>query len=151
LRCLREFLRVLFANHSAVDAASTEQLAPPGPLFGHRPSTTLKPPSDRIAFCSGSYYHAVVETISVKLPPAMRRKLAAEASRRNVAQSVIVRESIERALANSSNSKEPASCAEVAGDLIGALRSGRKDSATNKALLEKAMMQSDRRGSKRRR
>jgi predicted DNA-binding protein len=105
----------------------------------------------RIAICSVSYYHALVETISVKLPPAVRRKLAAEASRRNVAQSVIVRESIERALANSMNSKEPASCAEVARDLIGAIRSGRRDSATNKALLEKAMMQSDRRGSKRRR
>lgn len=91
-----------------------------------------------------------METISVKLPPAVRRKLAAEASRRNVAQSVIVRESIERALADSRKSEEPGSCAEIAGDLIGVIRSGRNDSATNKGLLEKAMMESVRRGSKRR-
>jgi len=92
-----------------------------------------------------------MEPISVKLPPAVRRKLAAEASRRNVAQSIIVRESIERALADSRNGKEPASCADLAGELIGVIRSGKKDSATNKALLEGAMIQSDRRGSKRRR
>ncbi len=92
-----------------------------------------------------------METISVKLPAAVRRKLAVEANRRNVAQSVIVRESIERALARSRNRDEPVSCAEIAGELIGAMRSGREDSATSKELLEEAMLQSKRRGSKRRR
>lgn len=92
-----------------------------------------------------------METISVKLPAAVRRKLVQEARRRNVAQSVIVRESIERALEGSGNDDEPASCADLVGDLIGTMRSGNRNSATDKTLLEEAMMQSSSRGSKRHR
>ena len=91
-----------------------------------------------------------MDAISIKLPAAVRRRLAAEARRRNVTQSVIVRESIEQALAESPEVGQPESCAELVTDLIGSLRSGRNDLATNKALLENVMQQSDRRGSKRR-
>jgi len=92
-----------------------------------------------------------MDAISVKLPPAVRRKLAAEASRRNVTQSVIVRESIERALAELPGTGEPASCADLVEDLAGSLRSGRNDLATNKALLERTILDGARRGAKRRR
>ena len=34
----------------------------------------------------------------------------------------------------------PPSCAELAGDLVGAFRSGRKDLATNKKLLREATL-----------
>jgi hypothetical protein len=92
-----------------------------------------------------------METISVKLPAAVRRKLVREARRRNVAQSVIVRESIERALAGSGDDDEPANCADLVADLVGTMRSGNRHSATDKTLLEEAMTQSGLRGSKRRR
>ena len=92
-----------------------------------------------------------MDTISVKLPAEMRRKLAAEANRRNVTQSVIVRESIERALADLPTQGRPTSCADLVEDLVGSLRSGRNDLATNKNLLERAIFEGTGRGAKRRR
>lgn len=37
------------------------------------------------------------------------------------------------------------SCTDLAGDLVGAVRSGRTDLATNRRLLEEAMLQDARR------
>ena len=91
-----------------------------------------------------------MELISVKLPPALRAKIAAEAQRRNVSQSTVVRESLERAL-RGSNSPSEASCADLAGDLVGSIRSGRGDLSTNKKLLDDAIASNGRRGRKRRR
>lgn len=91
-----------------------------------------------------------MELISVKLPPALRAKIAAEAQRRNVSQSTIVRESLERALARPASRSE-ASCADLAGNLVGSVRSGRGDLSTNKKLLADAIASNGRRGRKRRR
>lgn len=91
-----------------------------------------------------------MEGISIKLPAALRRKLAAEAKRRNMTQSAIVRESIEYVLKESAGRRRPQSCIELVRDLVGSVRSGRSDLATNRALLESAMLDSDRRASKRR-
>lgn len=82
-----------------------------------------------------------MEGISIKLPATLRRKLAQEAKRRNVAQSTIVRESLERALASSSDEGSTGSCAELVQDLVGCLSSGRSDLGSNKALLEAAMLE----------
>ena len=71
---------------------------------------------------------------TLKLPPTLLAKVAAEAKRRNVSQSTIVRESLERALADSAGRDEP-SCADLAGALVGSFRSGRRDLSTNKRWL----------------
>ena len=105
---------------------------------------------DGIANCNKWYYHPDMELISVKLPPALRAKVAAEAQRRNVSQSTIVRESLERALTGPSSRGE-ASCADLAGNLVGAFRSGRRDLSTNKKLLADAIASNGRRGRKRHR
>jgi hypothetical protein len=91
-----------------------------------------------------------MEFISVKLPPALWAKVAAEAQRRNVSQSTIVRESLERALTGPS-SRGKASCADLAGNLVGGFRSGRRDLSTNKKLLADAIASNGRRGRKRHR
>jgi predicted transcriptional regulator len=91
-----------------------------------------------------------MELISVKLPPALRAKVAAEARRRNVSQSTIVRESLERSLEGSTIRSE-ASCADLAGNLAGSFRSGRHDLSTNKKLLADAIVTEARRGRKRHR
>jgi len=108
--------------------------------------------ASRISIAKGNkwYYHRDMELISVKLPPALRAKVAAEAERRNVSQSTIVRESLERALTGPASRGE-ASCADLAGSLVGAFRSGRRDLSTNKKLLADAMVTNARRGRKRRR
>ena len=103
-----------------------------------------------IANRNEGYYHRDMELISVKLPPALRAKVAAEAQRRNVSQSTIVRESLERALAGSASRGE-ASCADLAGGLVGSVRSGRGDLSTNKKLLADAIASNGRHGRKRHR
>ncbi len=91
-----------------------------------------------------------MELISVKLPPALRAKVAAEAQRRNVSRSTSVRESLERALKGPAGGGE-ASCADLAGSLVGAFHSGRRDLSTNKKLLADTIVSNARRGRKRRR
>ena len=78
--------------------------------------------------------------LTVKLPVELLATLTSEARRRNVTRSSLVREIIENALVRDSDAVPP-SCAGLAGDLIGAVRSGRFDLATNRCLLEEAVAQ----------
>ncbi len=77
--------------------------------------------------------------ISVKLPAELHAALSREARRRNISRSTLVREVIEQAYGAPGTA--PPSCAELAGNLVGAVRSGRTDLATNRQLLEEAMLQ----------
>jgi hypothetical protein len=103
-----------------------------------------------IALICRSYYHYGVELMSLKLPSGLRAKVAAEARRRNVSQSTIIRESLERSLATSTARAE-VSCADLAGNLAGSFRSGRRDLSANKELLTDAIIKNARRGRKRHR
>ena len=78
--------------------------------------------------------------LSVKLPAELHAMLSKEARRRSVSRSSLVRELIANALRDRSDAS-PRSCADLAGDLIGAVRSGRSDLATNKSLLDEAVVQ----------
>ncbi len=108
----------------------------------------VKPTQNGIAHCDNSYYHPAMEGISIKLPIDLRRRLALEAKRRNLTQSAIVRECIERALINKSEQRRPANCAELVRDLTGSVSSGRQDLGSNKALLEEAIVGREHRDSK---
>ncbi len=79
-----------------------------------------------------------MDTISVKLPAALRARLALEARRRNVTQSAIVRESLEQLLFTDTERRGELTCADLAGDLVGSLR-GPRDLSTNKRYLEEAI------------
>lgn len=92
-----------------------------------------------------------MEVISIKLPEELRAKVAREARRRNVSQSTIVRESLERALAGKRNGRDELSCADLAGALVGSIHSRRTDLSTNKRLLAAAITAKSRRGRQRRR
>ena len=48
-----------------------------------------------------------------------------------------------------SDGREDRSCADVAGGLVGSVRSGRRDLSTNKKLLAQAVVSNARRGRKR--
>ena len=80
-----------------------------------------------------------MNALSVKLPHDLHALLAGEARRRNVTRSALVRDILAEALARDAEGQLP-SCAELAGDLVGAFRSGRSDLATNKELLGEAML-----------
>ena len=91
-----------------------------------------------------------MELMSVKIPQELRAKVAQEAQRRNVSLSTIVRESLEIVLASPA-SRRQANCVDLAGNLVGPVRSGRRDLSTNKKLLEDSVVGNGRRGSKRHR
>ena len=93
----------------------------------------------RIANCSNSYYASIISTFSLKLPDDMYAALAAEAKRRNITRSALVREMIDQALEYDACAAPP-NCAQLAGDLVGGFRSGRRDLATDETLLEEAMI-----------
>ncbi len=79
-----------------------------------------------------------MNALSVKLPAKMHAALADEARRRNVTRSALVRHIIGEALDSDPGAASP-SCIQLAGDLIGSFRSGRRDLATNKRLLDEAV------------
>lgn len=80
-----------------------------------------------------------MNTISVKLPGALRERLAAEAKRRNVTQSTIVRESLEHVLHADTAERGELTCADLAGELVGSVR-GPRDLSTNKRYLQDAIL-----------
>lgn len=99
--------------------------------------------------------------LTLDLPPEMRARLSEEAERRNVTESAFVHAVVEKALAAAEESvadqarstaepREPGeyrprssartSCLELAGDLIGCVRSGSPDLAKNPRYLEEAIV-----------
>ena len=80
-----------------------------------------------------------MNALSVKLPAELHAVLSKEARRRNVSRSTLVRELIENSLGAGAVVTSP-SCADLAGDLVGAVRSGRSDLATNLRLLDEAVI-----------
>ena len=79
-----------------------------------------------------------MNALSVKLPTDLYVALSREARRRNVTRSTLVRELIEQAIGRNPDA-DPPSCADLAGDLVGVVRSGRTDLATNPRLLDEAV------------
>lgn len=77
--------------------------------------------------------------LSVKLPRELHAALVDQARRRNVTRSALVRDILADALDRGCRPRQP-SFAELAGDLVGSFRSGRDDLATDKRLLEEAML-----------
>ena len=88
--------------------------------------------------------------LSVKLPPELHATLTSEAKRRNVTRSSLVRKIIENALVRDPDAALP-SCAGLAGDRVGTIRSGRSDLATNRRLLDEAVARDARRATAERR
>jgi hypothetical protein len=70
-----------------------------------------------------------MKTVSLKLPDDLHAKLAELSRKRSAAKSEVIRAALEAYFAAARNGAEP-SCADLAGDLIGAV-AGPKDLATN--------------------
>ena len=76
--------------------------------------------------------------LTVKLPAELHATLTNEARRRNVTRSSFVRQIIENALIGEADAPSP-NCLGLTGDLVGAVRSGHTDLATNRRLLDEAV------------
>ena len=79
----------------------------------------------------------LVRAVSVKLPAELYAALSKEVPCRKVSPWSLVRQVIAHALRDREGAPPP-SCADFAGDLIGAVDSGRSDVATNPRLLDEA-------------
>src|SRR5207302_7677592 len=79
-----------------------------------------------------------MELLSFKLPVALRRRLAAEARRRGVSQASVIRASLESALLG--RPAGVATCADLAGKLVGSVRGGPRDASTSKRYLDEAIL-----------
>ena len=86
-----------------------------------------------------------MNVLTVKLPGELHSTLTSEARRRNVIRSALVREIIESALVRDTDAAA-LSCTELAGALVGSVRSGCSDLATNRRLLDEAVARDARRG-----
>ena len=86
-----------------------------------------------------------MRTLSVKLPAGLHAGLSGEARRRNVPRSTLAREFIAAGLSGS-GAESPSNCADLAGSLVGAFRSGRSDLSTDPELLAEAVVADARRG-----
>jgi Ribbon-helix-helix protein, copG family len=87
-----------------------------------------------IAHENGGYYSKDMQTISLKLPDDLLVQLEQEAKARRVTKSLLVRESLEKALRG-----QPlaiASCYDLARDLAGAVKRLPRDLADNPKYME---------------
>lgn len=75
-----------------------------------------------------------MQTISLKLPEDLLADLKREAKARRVSKSVLVRESVEKALRRPS--RRGASCYDLARDLAGTVKGLPRDLATNPKYLQ---------------
>ena len=93
-----------------------------------------------MATCEWPTYHPPMNILTVELPGELHAALTNEAQRRNVTRPSLVREVLENAL-DRGTSTAPRSCADLAGDLVGAVRSVRSDLGTSRGLLAEAVAQ----------
>jgi len=88
-----------------------------------------------IARQSGVYYAVTMQTISLKLPDHLLAQLEKEAKARRVTKSLLIRESLEKALATQSRTGAP-SCFDLARDLAGSVKGLPEDLAQNSKYME---------------
>ena len=77
-------------------------------------------------------------TISLKLPEPLLQEVEAEARRRGLSKSALVRESLEISLRRQ-RAKKRVSCLDLIGDLVGKFK-GPPDLSTNPKYLEEAVL-----------
>lgn len=81
-----------------------------------------------------------VSTLTVRVSPELGARLVAEASRRHVTKSDLVRLLLEDGLTERQGDAPPVSCADLMGDLIGCVDSGIPDLTTNPKYIEEAIV-----------
>lgn len=88
-----------------------------------------------IAHQIGTYYAICMQTISLKLPDDLLAQLEHEAKTRRVTKSLLVRESLEKALRKPPRAGA-VSCYDLAHDLAGTVKGLPKDLAENPKYME---------------
>jgi hypothetical protein len=82
------------------------------------------------------YYGNIMTTLTVKIPAALERSIAIAARRERVTKSELVRRAMAKYVAQNGESHEFQSAVDLAGDLIGSVRGGPVDLATNAKYMD---------------
>jgi len=88
-----------------------------------------------IASCNILYYPAAMVTVTVKLPPTLNARLTAEARKKRISKSALIRESLNDRFANG-KTRRRITVGELAGHLMGKAKGGPHDLSTNKKHME---------------
>jgi Ribbon-helix-helix protein, copG family len=91
-------------------------------------------PGVGIAHQNVRYYHTIMHSISLKLSDDLLSQLAKEAKARGVTKSLLVRESLEKALRQ--RSPGAPSCYDLARDLAGSLKGLPRDLADHPKYMK---------------
>jgi hypothetical protein len=86
-----------------------------------------------------------MHTISLKFSPQLEHLVEAEAKRRQISKSAVIRTCVEEVLLKGPSSKRQITCADLMNDLIGS-QIGPPDASTNKRYLKKAILKDFQRG-----
>ena len=84
--------------------------------------------------------------LNVRVSSELEARLVAEASRRHITKSDLVRLLLEVNLGDRDDNAPPVSCADLVRDLIGCVDSGLPDLATNPKYLEETIVEDYERG-----
>ncbi len=82
------------------------------------------------------YYWPNVNTLTVKIPEALERSIALVARRERITKSELVRRAMAKYVAQSDDAKAFQSALDLAGSLIGSVRDGPADLASNPAYMD---------------
>jgi Arc/MetJ-type ribon-helix-helix transcriptional regulator len=77
-----------------------------------------------------------VNTLTVKIPEALERSIALVARRERITKSELVRRAMAKYVAQSDDAKAFQSALDLAGSLIGSVRDGPADLASNPAYMD---------------
>ncbi|MGO9991829.1 MAG: CopG family transcriptional regulator [Steroidobacteraceae bacterium] len=82
------------------------------------------------------YYETIMTTLTVKIPEALARSIAMAARRERVTKSELVRRAMAKYVAQIGEDHKFQSALDLAGGLIGSVRGGPVDLATNEKYMD---------------
>lgn len=82
------------------------------------------------------YYESIMTTLTVKVPEALERSIAIAARRERVTKSELIRRAMAKYVAQLGEGHEFQSALDAAGSLIGSVRGGPVDLATNPKYMD---------------
>jgi hypothetical protein len=91
---------------------------------------------DMVLSTATGYYENVMTTLTVKIPEALERSIAIAARRERVTKSELVRRAMAKYIAQTGEDRTFQSAIDLAGDLIGSVRGGPVDLATNAKYMD---------------
>jgi hypothetical protein len=89
-----------------------------------------------VLFIAIRYYEKVMTTLTVKIPEALERGITIAARRERVTKSELVRRAMAKYIAQTGEDQKFQSALDLAGDLIGSVRGGPVDLATNPRYMD---------------